>query len=706
MAAKRPLVQAAGAVVELSNTDTLRLTQLAVADGATTPDPGAPVWAWSTTENAPVYWTGSAWVKPAAGGPTLSTPEAVDVVYVDYFLPHHLSWLAITIGAGPVLDTTLPVFSGITLTAGQTVYLQYTDYNGIWVLGSLAVPSAVPLTRHADWPSTAKLRSGTKIRARMGPAVRTSASTGYETSPIAVSVSGLAVDTAADRIMGGFGQHAPCWFRFTSADSGASLPGGLTVGNWYQVVAPTTGFFEYSTFLPTCEVLDETFTPVDFTTTGTNSPSTFVIGTVEVLPPVGWMIDLVVPQPATGDGYLLSESEIYVEAAALAFQQGSNLQEVTQSGYESVAVGWVAGAYDINSTAVGAKARALLPYSTALGSYARSLMDSVAVGAFSSADEAALSVGANVSAVRQSVGLGVSTYSHSQIGFRGPSARFRDAFNIHQLYLDGEAWAVSSYPTKLYTSAAQRTSDPTRSGWRVHGSFAGVTRFVGHCVVTFRDVGTDADIGHAVLLLEGSTRTQPSSTDPVIQYQVVEEESSFPGTVSLTLSPSSDPLDPTSMIEVELSCTLSTGSYSVRAYLGVQVWSVHYGADASSSYVDSKVNRANAGLLLTASEALTAGDLVNFWSDGGVAKMRKADASDDRAADGYVLQAVASGDKGYAYLDGLNDVVSGLTVGSLYLGESGAAAASASGAGGISQSVGFATSATSFVFQRGLPVQL
>ena len=46
--------------------------------------------------------------------------------------------------------------------------------------------------------------------------------------------------------------------------------------------------------------------------------------------------------------------------------------------------------------------------------------------------------------------------------------------------------------------------------------------------------------------------------------------------------------------------------------------------------------------VLPASEALDAGDYVNIFSDGGVAKARKADNSNGRPADGFVSEAVAS----------------------------------------------------------------
>lgn len=100
---------------------------------------------------------------------------------------------------------------------------------------------------------------------------------------------------------------------------------------------------------------------------------------------------------------------------------------------------------------------------------------------------------------------------------------------------------------------------------------------------------------------------------------------------------------------------------------------------------------------LTASEALNAGDYVNIYNDLGTPKARKADATNDRPAHGFVKEAFASSDSAIVYFEGPNDDKSGLTPGSRYY---------LSGAGGISltppalptyvihQFVGIAVSAT------------
>ena len=109
-----------------------------------------------------------------------------------------------------------------------------------------------------------------------------------------------------------------------------------------------------------------------------------------------------------------------------------------------------------------------------------------------------------------------------------------------------------------------------------------------------------------------------------------------------------------------------------------------------------------------ASEALSAGDAVNKWNDAGTVKVRKADTN-GKPADGYVKAAVVSGANATVYSDGLNDAVTGLTIGTVYLsatpwGYSSTPPADASGL--VLQELGFANSATAVKFVRGIPVTL
>lgn len=114
--------------------------------------------------------------------------------------------------------------------------------------------------------------------------------------------------------------------------------------------------------------------------------------------------------------------------------------------------------------------------------------------------------------------------------------------------------------------------------------------------------------------------------------------------------------------------------------------------------------------VITASEALAAGDVVNIYNNAGTANCRKADASTSgKEARGFVLAAVASGAAATVYFEATDTQVTGLTPGVQFLsattpGKTTTTAPTA--AGHIVQRVGFATSATSLNFNAGEPIVL
>lgn len=111
-----------------------------------------------------------------------------------------------------------------------------------------------------------------------------------------------------------------------------------------------------------------------------------------------------------------------------------------------------------------------------------------------------------------------------------------------------------------------------------------------------------------------------------------------------------------------------------------------------------------------ASEALLAGDFVNFWSDGGTLKVRKADASNayTKAADGYVKANVAMNANATVYFDGTNTSLTGLTpLAKYYLSAStpgGVVSAAPTASGHIWQVLGKALSATELTVEIGEPI--
>jgi hypothetical protein len=107
--------------------------------------------------------------------------------------------------------------------------------------------------------------------------------------------------------------------------------------------------------------------------------------------------------------------------------------------------------------------------------------------------------------------------------------------------------------------------------------------------------------------------------------------------------------------------------------------------------------------ILTASEALSAGNFVNIWDDAGTLKVRKADATapGGKDADGYVLDAVSEDTPATIYTDGINNQLTGLTGGPrMFLSATpGAAAGTApTGTGVTVQQLGVRLSATELAF--------
>lgn len=108
------------------------------------------------------------------------------------------------------------------------------------------------------------------------------------------------------------------------------------------------------------------------------------------------------------------------------------------------------------------------------------------------------------------------------------------------------------------------------------------------------------------------------------------------------------------------------------------------------------------------SENLSAGDLVNFWSDAGTLKVRKADASNNRPAHGFVLNSVASGNNATVYLEGTITGLTGLTPGARYwlsaTTPGGVTTTIPTTSGHIAQEVGIAISTTELSFERQQPI--
>lgn len=110
--------------------------------------------------------------------------------------------------------------------------------------------------------------------------------------------------------------------------------------------------------------------------------------------------------------------------------------------------------------------------------------------------------------------------------------------------------------------------------------------------------------------------------------------------------------------------------------------------------------------ILTASEALAAGDFVNIHNSTG-AKVRKADATTvGKEAHGFVLAAVSNGASATVYFEGTNNQVSGATPGVVFLSTTagGFTSTAPSTTGNVTQKIGIAISATEINFEMGVTV--
>ena len=106
---------------------------------------------------------------------------------------------------------------------------------------------------------------------------------------------------------------------------------------------------------------------------------------------------------------------------------------------------------------------------------------------------------------------------------------------------------------------------------------------------------------------------------------------------------------------------------------------------------------------IVASEALSAGNLVNVWSDAGTPKARKADATTSgKEANGFVIAGAASGAAALVYFEGVITGLTGLTPGARYYlatTAGGTTATAPSATGNVCQYIGTAISTTELTFE-------
>ena len=98
----------------------------------------------------------------------------------------------------------------------------------------------------------------------------------------------------------------------------------------------------------------------------------------------------------------------------------------------------------------------------------------------------------------------------------------------------------------------------------------------------------------------------------------------------------------------------------------IQVWTGEEGIVATQpdGYIDPSLIKDSEVEVFEASEAITAGDEINIWDDGGTEKARKASASGySTRSFGYAENSAAIGQDVTVIMEGIKSGLAGLTIG-------------------------------------------
>lgn len=123
----------------------------------------------------------------------------------------------------------------------------------------------------------------------------------------------------------------------------------------------------------------------------------------------------------------------------------------------------------------------------------------------------------------------------------------------------------------------------------------------------------------------------------------------------------------------------------------------------SSGLIDPSMLPTTSAKSIEVGEAVSAGDFVEIYDDGGTTKIRPADNSNGREANGYVTSSGAVAANVNVFFDGANTNLSGLTPGARYYlstaGDVTATPLDPATQTGLHQFLGVASSATELCVQ-------
>jgi len=135
--------------------------------------------------------------------------------------------------------------------------------------------------------------------------------------------------------------------------------------------------------------------------------------------------------------------------------------------------------------------------------------------------------------------------------------------------------------------------------------------------------------------------------------------------------------------------------------------------DSNGKIDSSFLPTQDSGISVVTSENLAAGDFVNIYNNAAVATARLADADSSTVSGGiptkecvgYVTAASTSPAANTVYTEGINDALSGLTIGDRYYldessgGTAGGVTSTAPSGGDVVQYLGIAVAADSIIFE-------
>lgn len=652
------------------------------------------------------YWDGSTWISVPTSGGGSGSVDTASVVW--YFSPSQCRFIlnesTMVIDLSTLITDTSA--TGITFAAGQSVFIHaYTDptKNGIYTLGSVATLSAVTLTRHTDWPAAKVIPCGLQLFVESFPVY-------YDIQQSAIFGS-ADVNTGLDTIQPGFDVGRIIIIQ--GLDSGAVMPSGLSIDTPYYVL---TSGVNGSTFSST--IAGST---INISSTGTNGGSSYIAsirtadGPFETLSGVLTIVGNTVEPAASSTFSFNNGLGLVVVSSRRYWPTGGDPPSTALDGKAfgtySVAVGSnsLAG---FNSTAVGSGSSA--NNGTAIGASAYATSNGTAIGSLASAPSGGVAIGGtafNNAAVGLAIGTSAVNYGEGSIVIGDGDSGGYVPVGVNQpnsLALGhGDVLGGNGTMGLLFAKTVGFTSDATPTALTFGSNAFYEISHAGYWELSGTLTAQDVNSSHECVMwkVEGFANLDGSSTSSDIRLTRIATTT---GSVAKALTASLTIGWHAGSSTVRLTGTVvGTGSeqHIWWLWLGGARVNTAYGTNSSlsSSMVSIKTGTA---ITVTASEALSAGDVVNIHNSSGI-KCRKASASSAYEAHGFVLEDTANGAVATVYVDGENPYLSGLTTGGkLYLSTtSGGVTHTMPSSGNLVQALGIAMSTTKMNFVIGEPVQ-